>query len=94
MPPIDSCRGALELPAPRLEVCRVEEESTVLVPKPGIPYENGGLVALWVNGAVIAAIDGIRPLPEVEAVETIVVRTDDGWLGGGTSPVVIVVEGI
>jgi hypothetical protein len=72
VPPIDPCRGALELPAPRPKVCRVEEESTVLVPKPGIPYENGGPVALWVNGAVIAAIDGIRPLPEVEAVETIV----------------------
>jgi hypothetical protein len=47
-----------------------------------------------VKGAVIVAIDGIRPLPEVEVVETIVAQTDDGWLGGGTPPVVTVVEGI
>jgi hypothetical protein len=55
---------------------------------------NGGPVALWVKGAVIATIDGIRPLPEVEAVETMVVQTDDGWLGGGKPPVVTVVEGV
>jgi hypothetical protein len=51
-------------------------------------------VALWVKGVVIATIDGIRPLPEVEAVKTIVVRNGDGWLGGGKSPVVMAVEGI
>jgi hypothetical protein len=72
----------------------VEEESTILLPKPGIPYENRGPVTFWVNGAVIAAMDGIRLLPEVEAVETIVVRTGDGWLGGGISPVVIVMKEI
>jgi hypothetical protein len=33
-------------------------------------------------------------LPEVEAVETMVARTDDGWLGGGTPPVVTVVKEI
>ena len=46
------------------------------------------------KGAVIATIDRIRPFLEVEAVKTIVARTDDGWLGGGTPPVVIVVEEI
>jgi hypothetical protein len=60
--------------------------------KPGIPYENRGLVALWVKGAVIAAIETIRLLPEVEAVETIMFWTDDGWLGGKKTPVVTVVE--
>jgi hypothetical protein len=53
-----------------------------------------GPVALWVNGAVIAAIDGIRPLPEVEAVETMVVWTDEGGLGGGMPPIVVVIEGV
>jgi hypothetical protein len=66
----------------------------VLVLKLGIPYENGGFVALWVNEVVIAVIDRIRPLPEVEVVDTIVVWTGDGWLGGGTPPVVTVIEGI
>jgi hypothetical protein len=72
----------------------VEEESIVLVPKPGIPYEKGGPIAFWVNGVVIAAIDGIRPLKKVDSVETIVAWTDNGWLGGGTPPVVTVMEGI
>jgi hypothetical protein len=94
VPPIDPCLGALELPAPRHNVCRVEWERKVLVPKPGIPYENGGPISLWVNGAVITTIDRIIPLLEVEAVDTIVVHTDDGLLGGGTPPVVTVVEGI
>jgi hypothetical protein len=67
---------------------------TEFVSKLGIPYENGGPVALCVNGAVIAAIDGIRPLPEVEVVETIVVWTDEGGLGGGMPPVVAVIEGV
>jgi hypothetical protein len=43
------------------------------VSNPEILYENGGPVTLWVNGAVIASIDGIIPLPEVEVVETMVV---------------------
>jgi hypothetical protein len=68
---------------------------TEFVSKSGIPYENGGPVALCVNGAVIAAIDGIRPLPEVEVVETIVVQTDEGGLGGRNAPLVVaVVEGV
>jgi hypothetical protein len=66
----------------------------MLVPKPGIPYENGGPVTLWVKGAVITAIDEIRPLPEVEAVKTIVAWTNDGWLGGEIPPIVTVVEEI
>jgi hypothetical protein len=66
----------------------------VLIPKPGIPYENGGPVALWVNGVVITAIDKIGPFPKVEVVKTIVVWTNDGWLGGETPPVVTTVEGI
>jgi hypothetical protein len=40
--------------------------------KLGIPYENGGPVALCVSGAVIISMDEIKPLPEVEAVETMV----------------------
>jgi hypothetical protein len=47
-----------------------------------------------VKGAVAAAIDGIGPLLEVEAVETMVAQTGDGGLGGGISPVVTTVVGI
>jgi len=47
-----------------------------------------------VKGEVIADIDGIRPLLEVEVVETIMVWTDNGWLGDEKTPIVIVVEGI
>jgi hypothetical protein len=65
-----------------------------LVLKPGIPYENGGHVALWVKGAVIVAIDEIRPFPKVEVVDTMVVQTRDSWLGGKKKPVVTTVEGI
>jgi hypothetical protein len=57
-------------------------------------YENGGPVTLGVKGDVAAAIDGIRPLCEVEAVETMVAQTDDGGLGGGKSPMVTTVVGI
>jgi hypothetical protein len=67
---------------------------TEFVSKSGIPYEKGGPVALCVNGAVIATINGIRSFPEVEVVETIVVQTGEGELGGGTPPVVVVVEGV
>jgi hypothetical protein len=91
---MDPCRGVLELPAPRPKVCKVEKESTGLVPELGIPYENGGPVALWVKGAVATAIDGLGPLLEVEAVETMVARTDDGGLGGRIPPVVTTVVGI
>jgi hypothetical protein len=47
-----------------------------------------------VKGVVIAAIDGIRQLLEVEAVETMVAQTSDGGLGGGISPVVTTIVGI
>jgi hypothetical protein len=47
-----------------------------------------------VNKAVITTIDGIRPLPEVEVVKTIVVRTDEGGLGGVTPPMVTAIEGV
>jgi hypothetical protein len=67
---------------------------TVFVSKLGIPYENGGLITLCVNGAVVTAIDGIRPLPEVEVVETMVVWTDEGGLGGRMPLMVAVVEGV
>ena len=46
------------------------------------------------KGAVITSIDGIRPLLEVEAIETMVSQTGDGGLGGGTPPVVTAVVGI
>jgi hypothetical protein len=60
----------------------------------GIPYENGGPVALCVNGAVVVVDDGIRPLPEVEGVETTVVQTDEGGLGGNIPPVVVAEMGV
>jgi hypothetical protein len=47
-----------------------------------------------VKGVVAAAIDGIKPLCEVEAVETMVAQTSDGGLGGGNSLVVTTVVGI
>jgi hypothetical protein len=47
-----------------------------------------------VNEAVIVAIDRIRPFPEVEAVETMVVRNDEGGLGGRTPLVVEAIEGV
>ena len=43
-------------------------------------YENRGPVALCVKGVVSAAIDGIRPLLEVEAVDTMVASIDNGGL--------------
>jgi hypothetical protein len=63
------------------------------VPELGIPYENGGSVALGVKGGVAAAIDGDGPLCDVVAVETIVARTNDGKLGDA-SPVVTAVMGM
>jgi hypothetical protein len=57
--------------------------------KSGIPYENGGPVALCINESVVVVNDGIGPLPEVEGVETIVVQTDKGGLGGNIPPVVV-----
>ena len=46
------------------------------------------------KGFVATAKDDIRPLCEVDAVETMVARTGDGGLGGGNSPVVTTVVGI
>ena len=40
------------------------------------------------------AIEGIEPLCEVEAVDTMVAQTGDGGLGGGNSPMVTTVVGI
>jgi hypothetical protein len=61
--------------------------SAGLVPELGIPYENGGPVALGVKGGVAAVIDGVGPLCDVVAAETIVAQTDDDKLGDA-SPVV------
>jgi hypothetical protein len=47
-----------------------------------------------VKGAVATAKDGIRPLLEVEAVETMVAWIDDDGLGSGIPPVVTSVVGI
>ena len=46
------------------------------------------------KGVVAAARNGIGPLCDVEAVETMVAQTDEGGLGGGNSPVVTAVVGI
>jgi hypothetical protein len=67
---------------------------TKFISKPDVPYENGGPIALYVNGAVITSIDRIKPLPEVEAVETIMFLIKEGGLGGGTPPIVAIVEGV
>jgi hypothetical protein len=47
-----------------------------------------------VKGVVATARDRIRPLCDVEAVETMVAQTGDGGLGGGNSPMVTIVVGI
>ena len=67
---------------------------TEFVSKSRIPYENGGPVTLCVNGTMIIAIDGIKLLLEVEAIDIIVVWTYEGELGGGMPPTVAVVEGV
>jgi hypothetical protein len=63
---------------------------TEFVSNLGIPYENGGPISLCVNNVVVSTIDGIRLLLEVEVVETIVVLTYEGEIGGGRPPVVAV----
>jgi hypothetical protein len=63
------------------------------VPELGIPYENGEPFALGVKGVVGTTIDGIGPLCDVVAVETMVARTDDGKLGDA-SPMVAMVVGM
>jgi hypothetical protein len=67
--------------------------SAGLVPKLGIPYENGGPVTLGVKGVVATAIDGVSPLCDIVAAETVVARTDDSKLGDA-SPVVATVVGM
>jgi hypothetical protein len=67
--------------------------SAGLVPELGILYENGELVALGVKGFVATAIDGVGPLCDVVAAETVVAQTDDGKLGDA-SPVVATVVGM
>jgi hypothetical protein len=67
--------------------------SVGLVPELGIPYENGKPVALGVKGVVATAIDGIGPLCDVVATETMVAWTDNGKLGDA-SPVVAMVVGM
>jgi hypothetical protein len=67
--------------------------SAGLVPKLGIPYENGGPVALGVKGGVVAAIDGAGPLCDVVVANTVVAQNDDGKLGDA-SPVVEMVVGM
>jgi hypothetical protein len=67
--------------------------SAGLVPELGIPYENGGSVALDVKGGVVVVIDGDGPLCDVVAVETVVAQTDNDKLGDA-SPVVTTVMGL
>jgi hypothetical protein len=67
--------------------------SAGLVPELGIPYENGGPVALGVKGVVAAAINGIGPLCDVVADETMVAQTNDAKLGDA-SPMVETVVGM
>jgi hypothetical protein len=47
-----------------------------------------------VKGAVVVAKDGIGPLLEVEAIDTMVARTRDGGVGGGTPPLTTTMVGI
>jgi hypothetical protein len=67
--------------------------SARLVPELGIPYENGGPVVLGVKGVVAATIDGLGPLCDIVAVETMVAWTNDGKLGDD-SPMVAMVVGM
>jgi hypothetical protein len=47
-----------------------------------------------VKGVVATAKDGIGPLCDVEAVETMVARTDDDRLGDENSPVGTTIVGV
>ena len=64
------------------------------MPELGIPYENRGPVALGVKGCVAAAIDGVIPLCDVVAAETMVAQTVDKGKLGDASPVVATVVGM
>jgi hypothetical protein len=65
--------------------------SAGLVPELGIPYENGGPIALGVKEVVAATIDGIGPVYDVVAAQTMVAQTDDGKLGDASTVVATVV---
>jgi hypothetical protein len=43
---------------------------------------------------LVSADDGIKPLPKVEGVDTIVVLIDKGGLGGNIAPVVVAEMGV
>ena len=64
------------------------------MPELGIPYENGGPVALGVKGGVAAAIDGVGPLCDIVAAETMVAWTTDKGKLGEASPVVATMMGM
>jgi hypothetical protein len=59
-----------------------------------IPYQNGGLIAICVNGVMVIVKDGIRPLPQLEGVDTTVVQTAEGGLGGRIPPMVVSKRGV
>jgi hypothetical protein len=67
--------------------------SVGIVPELGIPYEKGEPIALGVKGVVAAVIDGVGPLCNVVAADTMVAWTDGGKLGDA-SPVVAIVVGM
>ena len=55
-------------------------------------YENGGPVALGVKGVVAATIDGVGPLCDVVAAETMVAQNvNKGKLGEASSVVTTVI---
>jgi hypothetical protein len=60
----------------------------------GILYENGGPITFCVKGSIAIAKDGIGPLLEVEAAETMVAWSGDGGVGGGKPPVTTTMIGI
>jgi hypothetical protein len=89
VPSVDPCKGVFEPPTPRPMVYRVELVRTEFESKLGIPYENGRLVALYVNIAVVIFDDRTIPLPKVEGAETTMVQAGEGGLGGGIPPMVV-----
>jgi hypothetical protein len=64
------------------------------VPELGIPYENGRPIALGVKGGVATVIDGVGPLCDVVAVETMVAQTADKGKLGEASPMVATIMGM
>jgi hypothetical protein len=55
---------------------------------------NRGPIALGVKGVVATTKDRVRPICDVEEVNTMVARIGDGGLGGGNSPLVTTIVGI